>query len=70
MTADHLQITNSALYSYEYWEVADNLAKESKEFFSYLNTLMGPLTLESSMAHIVRYTRQGLQWIRGSAPLS
>ncbi|KAJ8350325.1 hypothetical protein SKAU_G00254550 [Synaphobranchus kaupii] len=70
MAADHLEITNSVLYSYEYWEVADNLAKECKEFFSYLNSLMGPLTLQSSMAHIVRYTRQGLQWIRASVQLT
>ncbi|KAJ8253479.1 hypothetical protein GJAV_G00213400 [Gymnothorax javanicus] len=70
MAAEHLEITSSVLYSYEYWEVADNLAKETKEFFSYLNSLMGPLTLQSSMAHIVRYTRQGLQWIRASVKLT
>ncbi|XP_036401398.1 AF4/FMR2 family member 3-like [Megalops cyprinoides] len=70
MAANHLNITNSVLYSYEYWEVADSLAKENKEFFNYLNNLMGPLTLHSSMAHIVQYTRQGLQWIRISANLS
>ncbi|XP_035378688.1 AF4/FMR2 family member 3 isoform X2 [Electrophorus electricus] len=70
MAANHLNITNSVLYSYEYWEVADTLAKENKEFFNYLNTLTGPLTLHSSMAHIVQYTRQGLQWIRISAHLS
>ncbi|KAG9339446.1 hypothetical protein JZ751_023583 [Albula glossodonta] len=70
MAAEHLEITNCVLYSYEYWEVADNLAKESKEFFNYLNTLMGPLTLQSSMAHIVRYTRQGLQWIRSSVQMA
>uniref|UniRef100_A0A3B1K7J9 AF4/FMR2 family, member 3 n=2 Tax=Astyanax mexicanus TaxID=7994 RepID=A0A3B1K7J9_ASTMX len=70
MAANHLNITNSVLYSYEYWEVADTLAKENKEFFNYLNTLTGPLTLHSSMAHIVQYTRQGLQWIRISANLS
>lgn len=40
------------------------------EFFNYLNNLTGPLTLHSSMAHIVQYTRQGLQWIRISANLS
>ncbi|KAG1959987.1 AF4/FMR2 family member 3 isoform X1 [Pimephales promelas] len=70
MAANHLNITNSVLYSYEYWEVADSLAKENKEFFNYLNTLTGPLTLHSSMAHIVQYTRQGLQWIRITANLS
>ncbi|KAB5576950.1 hypothetical protein PHYPO_G00204400 [Pangasianodon hypophthalmus] len=70
MAANHLNITNCVLYSYEYWEVADTLAKENKEFFNYLNTLTGPVTLHSSMAHIVQYTRQGLQWIRISANLS
>eukprot|EP00064_Thunnus_orientalis_P007935 superscaffoldBa00000912_g7957 len=70
MAANHLNITNSVLYSYEYWEVADNLSKESKEFFNYLNTLSGPLTLHSSIAHAVQYTRQALQWIRISAKLN
>ncbi|XP_041807434.1 AF4/FMR2 family member 3 isoform X2 [Chelmon rostratus] len=70
MAASHLNITNSVLYSYEYWEVADNLAKENKEFFNYLNTLSGPLTLHSSIAHAVQYTRQALQWIRISAKLN
>lgn len=99
MAANHLNITNSVLYSYEYWEVADNLAKENKgragffffpsqlywylgfqlfykiflfipEFFNYLNTLSGPLTLHSSIPHVVQYTRQALQWIRISAKLN
>ncbi|XP_047457969.1 AF4/FMR2 family member 3 isoform X2 [Mugil cephalus] len=70
MAANHLNITNSVLYSYEHWEVADNLAKENKEFFNYLNTLSGPLTLHSSIAHAVQYTRQALQWIRISAKLN
>ncbi|XP_053296609.1 AF4/FMR2 family member 3 [Pleuronectes platessa] len=70
MAANHLTITNSVLYSYEYWEVADNLAKENKEFFNYLNTLSGPLTLHSSIAHTVQFTRQALQWIRISAKLN
>ncbi|KAG7502230.1 hypothetical protein JOB18_016212 [Solea senegalensis] len=70
MAANHLNITNSVLFSYEYWEVADNLAKENKEFFNYLNTLSGPLTLHSSIAHTVQYTRQALQWIRISAKLN
>uniref|UniRef100_A0AAQ4RVK2 ALF transcription elongation factor 3 n=1 Tax=Gasterosteus aculeatus aculeatus TaxID=481459 RepID=A0AAQ4RVK2_GASAC len=70
MAANHLNITNSVLYSYEYWEVADNLTMENKEFFNYLNTLSGPLTLHSSIAHAVQYTRQALQWIRISAKLN
>lgn len=43
MAANHLNITNSVLYSYEYWEVADTLAKENKgEFWcSCLEKLIG-----------------------------
>ncbi|KAG7256813.1 hypothetical protein CRUP_027250 [Coryphaenoides rupestris] len=58
MAANHLNITNSVLYSFEYWEVADTLAKENKEFFNYLNTLSGPLTLLSSISQAVQYTRE------------
>ena len=40
MAANHLNITNSVLYSYEYWEVADNLAKENKgEPCTYLGSI-------------------------------
>ncbi|XP_045062406.1 AF4/FMR2 family member 3 [Coregonus clupeaformis] len=67
MAANHLNITNNVLYSYEYWELAESLARDNNEFFNYLNTLSGPLTLHSSIAHAVQYTRQALQWIRISA---
>lgn len=40
------------------------------EFFNYLNTLSGPLTLHSTIPHVVQYTRQALQWIRISAKLN
>ncbi|KAG7467505.1 hypothetical protein MATL_G00154270 [Megalops atlanticus] len=70
MAVDHLDVMNGALHSFEYWEAADNLAKDNKEFFNYLSTQLGPLSLYSSMRHIVQYTRQALQWIRSSAHLS
>lgn len=35
MAANHLNITNSVLYSYEYWELADTLAKENKGEFKH-----------------------------------
>ncbi len=35
MAANHLNITNCVLYSYEYWEVADTLAKENKGEFGF-----------------------------------
>ncbi|XP_015685476.1 AF4/FMR2 family member 3 [Protobothrops mucrosquamatus] len=70
MAANHVSITNSILHSYDYWEMADNLAKENQDFFNDLDTLMGAITLHSSMEHLVQYTQQGLDWIRCSAQLS
>ncbi|KAH0624620.1 hypothetical protein JD844_032278 [Phrynosoma platyrhinos] len=70
MAANHVSITNSILHSYDYWEMADNLTKENQDFFNDLDTLMGPVTLHSSMEHLVQYTQQGLHWIRSSAQFS
>ncbi|XP_062982343.1 AF4/FMR2 family member 3 [Elgaria multicarinata webbii] len=70
MAANHVSITNSILHSYDYWEMADNLAKENQDFFNDLDALMGPITLHSSMEHLVQYTQQGLRWIRSSTQLS
>ncbi|ETE65512.1 AF4/FMR2 family member 3, partial [Ophiophagus hannah] len=63
MAANHVSITNSILHSYDYWEMADNLAKENQDFFNDLDALMGAITLHSSMEHLVQYTQQGLDWI-------
>ncbi|XP_023589797.1 AF4/FMR2 family member 3-like [Trichechus manatus latirostris] len=70
MAANHVSITNSILHSYDYWEMADNLAKENREFFNDLDLLMGPVTLHSSMEHLVQYSQQGLHWLRNSTQLS
>ncbi|NXH21532.1 AFF3 protein, partial [Bucco capensis] len=70
MAANHVSITNSILHSYDYWEMADNLAKENRDFFNDLDALMGPITLHSSMEHLVQYTQQGLHWVRNSAHLA
>ncbi|XP_072269472.1 AF4/FMR2 family member 3 isoform X2 [Pyxicephalus adspersus] len=67
MAANHVSITNSILHSYDYWEIADNLTKDNTEFFKELDALLGPITLHSSMEHLVQYTRQGLSWIRQSS---
>uniref|UniRef100_UPI00398ECF05 AF4/FMR2 family member 2 n=1 Tax=Pristiophorus japonicus TaxID=55135 RepID=UPI00398ECF05 len=69
MAASHVNITNNILRSYEHWDTADKLARENKEFFHELDTLMGPLTQHSSMTTLVRYTRQGLHWLRVEAHL-
>ncbi|XP_007891077.1 AF4/FMR2 family member 2 isoform X2 [Callorhinchus milii] len=69
MAASHVNITNNILRSYEHWDTADKLGRENKEFFHELDTLMGPLTQHSSMTVLVRYTRQGLHWLRVEAHL-
>lgn len=70
MAANHVSITNSILHSYDYWEIADNLTKENMDFFNDLDAVMGPVTLHSSMEHLVQYTRQGLHWVRSTVLLS
>ncbi|XP_059507316.1 AF4/FMR2 family member 2 isoform X5 [Stegostoma tigrinum] len=69
MAASHVNITNNILRSYEHWDTADKLGRENKEFFHELDTLMGPLTQHSNMTTLVRYTRQGLHWLRVEAHL-
>lgn len=42
----------------------------SADFFSELDKVMGPLIFNtSSMTELVRYTRQGLHWLRLDAKL-
>uniref|UniRef100_A0A3Q3QQU3 AF4/FMR2 C-terminal homology domain-containing protein n=2 Tax=Monopterus albus TaxID=43700 RepID=A0A3Q3QQU3_MONAL len=69
MAASHVNITNNILRSYEHWETADRLATESQEFFQELDSVMEPLSQQSSMTELVRYIRQGLHWLRIEAHL-
>ncbi|CAI9570408.1 unnamed protein product [Staurois parvus] len=69
MAASHVNITNNVLRSYEHWDMADKLARENKEFFIDLDTVMEPLTQHSTMTDLVRYVRQGLHWLRIEAQL-
>ncbi|KAG5851815.1 hypothetical protein ANANG_G00055780 [Anguilla anguilla] len=69
MAASHVNITNNILRSYEHWDTADKLARESQEFFQDLDSVMDPLTQQRSMTELVRYVRQGLHWLRIEAHL-
>ncbi|XP_034739232.1 AF4/FMR2 family member 2 isoform X2 [Etheostoma cragini] len=69
MAASHVNITNNILRSYEHWETADRLATDSKEFFQELDSVMEPLSQQSSMTELVRHIRQGLHWLRLEAHL-
>uniref|UniRef100_A0A8C9RKH6 AF4/FMR2 family, member 2 n=1 Tax=Scleropages formosus TaxID=113540 RepID=A0A8C9RKH6_SCLFO len=69
MAASHVNITSNILRSYEHWDTADRLSRESHEFFQELNLTMEPLTQHSTMTELVRYVRQGLHWLRIEAHL-
>ncbi|XP_058482743.1 AF4/FMR2 family member 4 isoform X4 [Solea solea] len=71
MAASYVQVTSNFLYATEVWEQAEQLSKEQKaDFFLELDKVMGPLIFNtSSMTELVRYTRQGLHWLRLDAKL-
>ncbi|XP_037253473.1 AF4/FMR2 family member 4 isoform X2 [Falco biarmicus] len=65
MAASYVQVTSNFLYATEIWDQAEQLSREQKEFFAELDKVMGPLVFNSSiMTDLVRYTRQGLHWLR------
>ncbi|XP_049598514.1 AF4/FMR2 family member 4 isoform X1 [Syngnathus scovelli] len=70
MAASYVQVTSNFLYATEVWDQAEQLSKEQKDFFQELDKVMGPLIFNtSSMTDLVRYTRQGLHWLRLDAKL-
>ncbi|XP_078407166.1 AF4/FMR2 family member 4 isoform X2 [Cetorhinus maximus] len=70
MAASYVQVTSNFLYATEVWDQADQLGKENKDFFVELDKVMHPLVFSSSsMTDLVRYTRQGLHWLRLDANL-
>ncbi|XP_030046472.1 AF4/FMR2 family member 1 isoform X2 [Microcaecilia unicolor] len=64
IASSYVNITSYFLHAYNIWEHAELLAKNNKEFFVELSTVVCPLALNSSMTELVRYTRQGLHWLR------
>ncbi|KPP77562.1 AF4/FMR2 family member 4-like [Scleropages formosus] len=70
MAASYVQVTSNFLYATEVWDQAEQVAREQKEFFAELDKAMTPLIFNtSSMTDLVRYTRQGLHWLRLDAKL-
>ncbi|XP_034033921.1 AF4/FMR2 family member 4 isoform X2 [Thalassophryne amazonica] len=70
MAASYVQVTSNFLYATEVWDQAEQLGKEQKDFFMELDKAMGPLIFNTStMTDLVRYTRQGLHWLRLDAKL-
>ncbi|XP_041086936.1 AF4/FMR2 family member 1-like isoform X2 [Polyodon spathula] len=64
VASSYISITSLFLTAHDLWEQADALAKKNNEFFVELDSAMGPLSLTTSMSALVRFTRQGLHWLR------
>ncbi|XP_073333849.1 AF4/FMR2 family member 1 isoform X2 [Pagrus major] len=60
----YVNITTLFLSANDIWEQAEELAHKGSGMLTELDTVMGPLSLMSSMSSMVRYTRQGVHWLR------
>lgn len=60
----YVSITTLFLSAQDIWEQAEELALKGSGLLKELDTVMGPLSLASSMSSMVRYTRQGVHWLR------
>ncbi|KAM9307364.1 AF4/FMR2 family member 1 [Pholidichthys leucotaenia] len=64
MTLAFVNITSLFLSAHDMWEQAEEMAHKGSGVLAELDTVMGPLCLTSSMSAMVRYTRQGICWLR------
>ncbi|XP_067114339.1 AF4/FMR2 family member 1 isoform X1 [Osmerus mordax] len=64
VACSYVNITALFLNAHDAWEQAQELAPRGSGVLSELDSALGPLSLTSSMASLVRYTRQGLHWLR------
>lgn len=64
MTYAYVNITTLCLSAHDMWEQAEELAKSGSGLLTELDSVLGPLTLTSSVSSLVRYTRQGVAWLR------
>ncbi|GAA6230076.1 AF4/FMR2 family member 1-like [Lates japonicus] len=60
----YVKITTLFLSAHDIWEQAEELAHKGSGMLTELDTVMGPLSLASTMSSMVRYTRQGVHWLR------
>ncbi|XP_026210058.1 AF4/FMR2 family member 4 isoform X2 [Anabas testudineus] len=68
VTFNYVNITTLFLSAHDVWEQADELAHKGSGMLTELDAVMGPLSLTSSMSSMVRYTRQGVHWLRLDIP--
>ncbi|RVE65924.1 hypothetical protein OJAV_G00121140 [Oryzias javanicus] len=64
VTFSYVNITALFLTAQDMWEQAEELAHKGSGLLAELDTVMGPLSLTSNMNCMVRYTRQGVHWLR------
>lgn len=60
----YVNITTLFLSAHDIWEQAEELARSGSGMLTELDTVLGPLSLSSTMSSMVRYTRQGVHWLR------
>lgn len=67
MAFTYVNITTLLLSAHELWEQAEELAHKGSGLLTELDSVLGRLSLTSSTNTMVRYTRQGLHWLRTDA---
>lgn len=65
---NYVAITTLVLSAHDMWEQAEEMAHRGSGMLGELDAALGPLSLSSTMSCMVRYTRQGVHWLRKSSP--
>ncbi|XP_054908464.1 AF4/FMR2 family member 1 isoform X2 [Poeciliopsis prolifica] len=60
----YVNITTLFLSAHDIWEEAEELTLKGSGVLTELDATMGPLSLMSNMSFMVRYIRQGVDWLR------
>ncbi|KAL3041825.1 hypothetical protein OYC64_019909 [Pagothenia borchgrevinki] len=60
----YVNITTLVLSAHDIWDQAEELSQKGSGLLTELDSVMGALSLTSSMSSVVRYTRQGVHWLR------
>ncbi|XP_066501622.1 AF4/FMR2 family member 1 [Hoplias malabaricus] len=64
VASSYVSITALFLSAHDTWEQTEELARRGSGIFAELDTALGQLSLTSGMTSLVRYTRQGLHWLK------
>ncbi|KAI4881463.1 hypothetical protein NFI96_000610 [Prochilodus magdalenae] len=64
VASSYVNITALFLSAHDTWEQSEEFARKGSGMLNELDTALGQLSLTSGMTPLVRYTRQGLHWLR------